>query len=170
MRRAGLAGLIRSGRIDLGMLQHTDNLLLDHWQIASGSGVPHGPLVPTWLAVTMATFMLLSLMVHMAWIRRSDMPSSRKRIRTVNGWLMLAAIPLLAYAFGIAIPSQARSFVLVWAASVGLIGIIVMLAMLDMLNNWRIHRRAAARLRREMELLRKTRVAASPKGEAHGEG
>ncbi len=132
--------------------------------LAWTAAIPRGPLVPTWLAISIASFMLLALMLHMTWVRSAEMPESRRRIRTVNGWLMLGAIPLLAYAFGIAPPSQARLFVLVWAASVGLIGIIVMLAMLDILNNWRIHRRRAALLRREMELLRRS-PAATPLAE-----
>ncbi|MCC6428193.1 MAG: hypothetical protein IT435_15395 [Phycisphaerales bacterium] len=115
------------------------------------------PLLPTWLVIPFGAITLIALALHMRALRQSQMPPSRKRIRTVNGWLMLAAIPLLCYAFGFAIPSQARQFVLVWAASVGLVGIIVMLAVLDILNNLRLHGRAATRLQQQIDL---TRLAA----------
>ncbi|HLO41094.1 MAG TPA: hypothetical protein VK176_08730 [Phycisphaerales bacterium] len=136
--------------------------------LAQAVGPPRSPLVPTWLAITAATITLLALMVHMRLVMTSEMPSSRRRIRTVNGWLMLGAIPLLAFAFGIATPSQARTFGLAWAASVGLIGIIVMLAMLDMLNNWRLHRRASRALREDLSTLRAQHRAGRGPTEVHG--
>lgn len=135
-----------------------------------GDPATQTPLVPSWLAVSMALVLLFFLLLHMAWIQRADMPASRRRIRIVNGWLMLAAIPLLTYAFGIAIPSKARSFVLVWAASVGVIGIIVMLAVLDMLNNWRIHHRARTRLRADMDVLVKHRSGGEGGAGMRGDG
>jgi hypothetical protein len=136
--------------------------------IASTAGPPRSPLVPTWLAVTAATITLVGLMIHMRLLMTADIPPSRRRIRTVNGWLMLAAIPLLAYAFGFASPSQARLFGLVWAGSVGLIGIIVMLAMLDILNNWRLHRRAARALRSDLNALRSQHRTGATTSEVHG--
>ncbi len=112
------------------------------------------PLTPTWLAIPIAILVLIVLAIHMRAMRLTPMPASRRRIRSVNGWLMLIAVPLLTYAFGIAAPSRARPFVLAWAASVGIVGIIVMLAILDILNNWRLQRRASQDLRREMHALR----------------
>jgi hypothetical protein len=108
---------------------------------------PNSPLVPTWLAVGSASVTMVALALHMNSLRSAEIPESRRRIRTVNGWLMLIAVPLLAYAFGIAAPAKTRLFVLVWAASVGLIGIIVTLAVLDMVNNWRLYHAARRRLR-----------------------
>jgi len=93
---------------------------------------------------------VLLLAFHMAFLEREQMPESRRRIRRVNGWLMLVTTPILAYAFCIARPADARTFVLAWMATVGLIGLIVMLASLDMINNWRIHRRTQAAIRAEM--------------------
>lgn len=120
------------------------------------------PLLPTWLTIIAGVVTLIILGAHMTGLQHAAMPASRKRIRIVNGWLMFGAIPLLCYAFGIAVPAQTRSFVLVWAASVGVVGIIVMLAVLDILNNWRLHRRAAQELRREVGLARlAVRAAAS---------
>jgi hypothetical protein len=151
------------------MMQVPDiSSMFDATLLAQAAGPPRSPLVPTWLAVTAATITLIGLMIHMRFLMTADIPPSRKRIRTVNGWLMLAAIPLLAYAFGFASPSQARLFGLVWAGSVGLIGIIVMLAMLDILNNWRLHRRASRALRDDLNAMRSQHRGGVTTSEIHG--
>ncbi|GMV24287.1 MAG: hypothetical protein AMXMBFR58_03180 [Phycisphaerae bacterium] len=140
---------------------HTQIASLSAGAVLGVSAAPvTSPLIPTWIAATAAVITLLALALHMALLARTPMPASRRRIRTVNGWLMLGAIPVLMYAFGFAVPSQARSFALAWAASIGLIGIIVLLAILDILNNWRLHRRASAQLRRELAEMRRQRASA----------
>ena len=51
----------------------------------------------------------------------------------------MGAVPLIAVGFGLVNPDDHRLFVLTWLAIVGLLGIIVLLAMVDVLNNFRIH-------------------------------
>jgi protein-S-isoprenylcysteine O-methyltransferase Ste14 len=91
------------------------------------------------------------------------MPDSRRRIRTANGMLMLFTAPLLAYALGFANPAaDQRAFVLSWMLVTGLLIIILLVAMLDIANNYRLMflQRKALReeLRRErMEALEQAR-------------
>jgi hypothetical protein len=51
----------------------------------------------------------------------------------------MLAVPLIASGFAIVRPDDRRAFVMIWLAVVGLLGIVVMLAMVDVLNNIRIH-------------------------------
>lgn len=129
------------------MIEPTGNLVL--LLSAGPAGDPRSPLVPTWLAITAAIITLLALAFHMTSLRRGRIPSSRRRIRTVNGWLMLVAIPVIAYAFGVAVPSQTRMYVLVWTACIGLLTIIVVISLIDVMNNIRLYRRSVVALRRD---------------------
>jgi hypothetical protein len=101
--------------------------------------IASGP-VARWVVFGVATAALVVVVMHVEAVRRSDMPASRKRIRTVNGWLMLFAVPLIAAGFVVARPQSPRLFVLVWLVALGLVGLILMLACLDMLNTYRIAR------------------------------
>jgi hypothetical protein len=105
----------------------------------------------------MAGVALLATAAHLIALKEAPkgaLPESRRRIRTATGWVIMFAIPLSAYAFGIATPGRAGTFVLVWTAVVGLVGVILMLAMVDAINTMRLHRRASRRLRRDWQRMR----------------
>ena len=48
-------------------------------------GMSNSPLLPAWVVLPVAVFMLLAVAVHLLLLLKSDMPASRKRIRTLNG-------------------------------------------------------------------------------------
>lgn len=110
--------------------------------VAAGAG----PLVPAWLAFPVGAVLVVVIALHLQSLKRADMPASRKRIRSANGWLMLAAAPITAYAFGAATTQNARVFMLVWLTVAGLLGMVMLLACLDVLNNRRLHRSEQRRL------------------------
>jgi len=89
--------------------------------------------------------------VHLAMLHTSEvagsMPLSRHRLRTAGGVVTLISIPLLAYSFGVVTPADPRAFTMAWSASMGLLGLIVMIAGLDALNSMRVHRHELRRLR-----------------------
>lgn len=85
------------------------------------------------------------------------MPPSRKRIRTCSGWVTMITVPVIACGFGVVPPSQTRVFVLVWTAGVGLLGIVLVLACLDLADSWRM-RRAALRAQRERMAMARRRA------------
>lgn len=98
----------------------------------------HGVLSP-WVVFPPAIALMLVVCFLQAHIIRSKGPASRRKIRTANGWVMLLAIPTLAAGFCLVSPSLTpRAFLLTWAAAVGLLCIAVLLAVLDMLNTWRL--------------------------------
>jgi hypothetical protein len=118
----------------------------------TGLTVAAGSLAPGWLVLPLAALALLATAAHIIALREAPkgaLPESRRRIRIATGWVIMAAIPLTAYAFGIATPSSVGTYMTVWMAVTALIGAILMLAMLDALNTMRLHRADARRLRDE---------------------
>jgi len=97
------------------------------------------PILPAWLVLPMAALTLVVIGIHLQWMQGARMPESRRRIRTASNLVSMGAVPLIAGGFGIVNPDDHRLFVLIWLAIVGLLGIIVLLAMVDVLNNFRIH-------------------------------
>ncbi|MBC7773486.1 MAG: hypothetical protein H7210_13395 [Pyrinomonadaceae bacterium] len=116
------------------------------------------PILPPWVVLPMAVVTMLVISWHVLAIQRATMPASRKRIRTANGLLMLLVTALLAYALSImnaAVPRGAavddvRLFVLVWALIMGLLPMVIGLAMLDALNNIRLHRVTRRKLKQQL--------------------
>lgn len=116
-----------------------------------------GSLAPGWLVLPLAGVALLATAAHIVVLREAPagaLPESRRRIRTATGWVIMVTIPLTAYAFGIATPSDAGVYLTVWMAVVALLGAILMLALLDAVNTMRLHRAAVRRLRAEYRRLR----------------
>lgn len=107
-------------------------------------------IIPTWAAVVLCVPTMLVLAAHVLSLQRVEMPSSRRRIRTVNGLLMLTLAPLLAYAAGVVGTGSGKAFALAWMSVLALVGMVVALALIDAANNVRLYRHARAELQREM--------------------
>lgn len=122
---------------------------------APGAGLSTNPLAPAWLVLPMAIVTLLVLAGHMhAMHTAPGVPASRRRIRSINAGLMLVTIPVLAYAFGIATPARTQAFALAWSAGALLLSLIVLVALVDVMNTWRLHAVERDRLRLQMRALR----------------
>lgn len=94
---------------------------------------------------------MIIIAAHLVAMRdsRASIPASRYRLRTVNGGIMLATAPLLAAAFSVVPTSNQRLFVIVWFACIGLLGLVVIIAVLDAINNARLMVIQRRRLREE---------------------
>ena len=113
-----------------------------------------GPLAPAWFVIPLAVLTLLIVASHVVTIDRSDMPPSRKRLRTVNGILMMFTIPLAAYAMGGVGPERSRVFVMVWTIVAGLVVLVLLLAIADLLNTWRMNWNERQELRQQIAAAR----------------
>ena len=51
-------------------------------------GLADEAMVPAWLTLPMAGLAVLLIATHMGLMTRAEMPESRRRIRTVTGWMM----------------------------------------------------------------------------------
>lgn len=97
------------------------------------------PLVTPWVVVPLAVAVLLLLGAHVHLTARICVPESRRRIRMVNGVLMMMIVPVAAYALAIVPPASQRPFVLAWMLVAGLLCIVLALAIVDALNTMRLH-------------------------------
>lgn len=128
-------------------------------------------LAPAAFVLPVAILALLVLGAHVVSVSRSDMPASRRRIRMANGMLMMFSVPIAAYAFGFASPeTQQREFALAWMMVAGLLVLIVAIAVLDVINTFRLHLPERARMRAELRAAREAlgsaaRSAKSPASE-----
>lgn len=133
---------------------------------------PH-PISPAWLVLPIAAVALILQAGYLIAIKDAtpeQMPPSRKRIRIASGWLSMFAIPLSAYGFGLASPSSAGTFTIIWMLVIGLIGAIVFLAVLDAMNTMRLHRSEGdqvhkelrEKLRRDLDEMREQRERGNP--------
>lgn len=139
-------------------------------------------ILPAWLVLPVAAITMLVVAAHVLATHAGDMPLRRRRLRIVNGLLMLLVTALLAYALGIAgiveepaaNPEQTRSFVAVWLAIVGLVGLIVALAAADAIATSAAIWSARREIRRQMreglraDLTQRRAVGPAAQGPASG--
>jgi len=104
------------------------------------NNLPTAPLAPTWLVLPLAGILLLFLAGYIQSLQSGEVPPKRRRIRTANTLLMMLATPVIAYAFGVVAPANARMFLLAWLAITGLLTIIIVLAGMDAMYSVRLHR------------------------------
>lgn len=112
-----------------------------------------GPIAPTWFVLPLAMIALVLQAGYLIAIKElgpDRMPPSRRRIRVATGWLSMFAIPFSAYGFGIARPSDAGTFTVIWMLVIGLIAAIVLLAVLDAINTMRLHRNEGEKIHKEL--------------------
>ena len=120
-------------------------------------------LVPIWISAPLAMLTLVVIAGHLIAMRSADMPESRKRIRTANGWLMLITTPVLAIAFSLVSSSNPRQFALVWAIAILLLGMVLVMAFVDIGNNMRLARQNQQRLHRTLGSQLRSELAARSK-------
>ena len=112
-----------------------------------------GPALPLWIVLPPCAILMLILAGYVLALREADVPESRRRIRTLGSVTMMLTQPLIVYLFAIATPANARTFMLTWVLLIGLLGILVVLAMLDVVNNVRISANARDEFRKELKSL-----------------
>ena len=108
------------------------------------------PLAPAWVVFPVCILAMLVVGGHVLLIDRSDQPPVRKRVRTVNGLLMMFTIPIIGAGFGFLSPTDARLFLMTWTLGVALILLVLLLALVDIAASFVIHRRDRAELRRQI--------------------
>ena len=114
------------------------------------------PLAPAWLVLPMAVVTLLVLAAHMHAMHAptTPVPRARRTIRSINAGLMLVTVPVLAYAFGIATPAKAHAFALAWSGAIVMLCLVILVALADVFNTWRMHASERAQLRDQIRGLR----------------
>jgi len=134
------------------------------WTQALGAA-PSGPLVSAWVAMPAGALVIVLLAAHMRALSVAAMPESRRRIRTANGWVMLLATPVTAYAFGMATPADPRVFILSWLAVAGLLAIVLLLAGIDIVNTGRLNVGERRQMRDRLRGVARGGVPEAPDGD-----
>jgi hypothetical protein len=114
-----------------------------------------GAALPLWLLIPPAVVMLLVLAGYVQALYDADVDPTRRRIRSAGAVVMMALQPLLVYLFGIASAQQPRPFVFAWALVTSLLGLLVILALLDMLHSARLSARRRTLMREELRVLQR---------------
>lgn len=125
-------------------------------------------MAPPWVVFPLAGFTAVVVVWHVAGVVRADLPPSRRRIRLANGAVMLALVPLIAYAFGVATTANGRWFAMSWLGVMGLLGLMILLAIMDSANTARLH--ATERLELRKQTRAALRIAAEMGREADAKG
>lgn len=120
----------------------------------------------------MAAMTLLVIAGHLTALGAANgMPTSRRRIRTACGAVMMLTTCALAVAFGAVRPDDPRLFTLAWTVSVMLLAMVLGLAGLDAINNLRLGRLQRRRIRRAaQDLHRQIARAMGEQLPPHGAG
>lgn len=95
-------------------------------------------------SVTIPPALALLAVLIWYWLRlgRADVPMSRRKIRRASVTLAVLAVPTLVAGFSFVDGDvEPRRYLVVWATAVLLLMLIVVTAVLDVINNLRIHAR-----------------------------
>lgn len=109
-----------------------------------------GPALPLWAVAPPCLLLMLVLAGYVMALKEADVPESRRRIRTAGCIVMMMTQPMIVYLFAIVTPSSPRKFMLTWAMLIGLLGMLVFLALVDVINNFRLHTKMKNQLRIDM--------------------
>ncbi len=113
------------------------------------------PIASPWFVFPLAAVLLVVIAGHMIALRElpaGRIPESRRRIRVATGWVMMFAIPMSAYGFGIATTAEPEVFLFVWTSIILMLLGVLILAGVDMVNSMRIHRKERAELELEFHI------------------
>jgi hypothetical protein len=115
---------------------------------------PQAPIAPSWVVLPLSLLALFVVAGHWILLGRAEMPRFRKSLRTANGLVMMLAIPVLAFGFGVVSPSNARLFTITWMLASGLLMLVLLLAAVDLIHTNVIARREQERLSIEIRAAR----------------
>ncbi len=109
-----------------------------------------GPLMPAAWSAPAAVIVVGLLLAYWRCLRPRGVPRSRRRIRRANTIVQITLTVMLAYALsGIDGHARPGPFTVAWIGVILLVILTIALAMLDVFNTMRLHRRTQSRLRRE---------------------
>lgn len=99
-------------------------------------------LVPPIITVPITIVLALALMWYWARLGRPEVPNTRRTIRRFTILITLITLPIVVNALSIINPqSSPRQFMIAWTVVVLLMIVLMLVAVVDMMNNFRIHQR-----------------------------
>lgn len=93
------------------------------------------------VTITVAAFVAAWVVWYWQRLSKPDVPPSRRLIRRLSLVVVTAALPVfIAAASFFTAEADGVAYVRIWTAAMALLGLIVLLAMIDVVNNLRLHR------------------------------
>ncbi|CAN5758079.1 hypothetical protein BH11PLA1_BH11PLA1_21410 [soil metagenome] len=112
----------------------------------ASAAAPQGPMLSSTVALALGGPMIIAAGLYTLLIQRVHMPASRRRLRTASGILLMLTLGALVYALTAVSTATPRTFVIAWCVVVALTGVLLLLALLDLVNTARLHSAQRARL------------------------
>lgn len=99
-------------------------------------------LVPPAITVPITIVIALALMWYWMRLGRPEVPNTRRTIRRFTILIALITLPIVLNALSIINPQTSpRQFMIAWTVVVLLMIVLMLIAIVDMMNNFRIHHR-----------------------------
>lgn len=104
--------------------------------------------LPSWITLPVAAIAMVFVAAHLLILERRRSNPVRRRIRLVNGWLMLISIPLIAAGVSYISPDvRPHMFMIVWLMVIVMVSMSLLLAAVDIVNTLVATRRGVVQLR-----------------------
>lgn len=112
-----------------------------------------GPLLSIWVSGPVAVLALGAMTWYSLRLRSRPMPRTRRRLRKMGTLVHLLLVPMLVYALSIVDPStEPGRFLVAWLCVLLLVAVTLVVALLDIANNIRLHRAEKRLLARDLGL------------------
>jgi hypothetical protein len=92
-----------------------------------------GPLVTPWIAIPLAAVAMVLYAGHTLAMQRADIPQARRKVRSALNVLSMFVVAGVAYGSSVADTANRKAFVLCWLLVVGLVGVSLVLALVDVI-------------------------------------
>lgn len=113
----------------------------------------NGPLLSIWVSGPVAVLALGAMTWYSLRLRSRPMPRTRRRLRKMGTLVHLLLVPMLVYALSIVDPStEPGRFLVAWLCVLLLVAVTLVVALLDIANNIRLHRAEKRLLARDLGL------------------
>lgn len=110
-----------------------------------------GGVVSPWIVMPLTLVCMAMVILYQGRLAHAEMPRWRRRLRRVNGWVMLLALPAVGAGFSLVNASSHPGwFVGVWVVGLALVAVAVALAGLDLGATAMLGREARAAMREAM--------------------
>jgi len=109
--------------------------------------MPLAPLGPTMMV---SGLLVVILALYAMWAQSVPMQASRRRLRVATSMVMMLLLGALSFALTSVTPASPRTFLLAWSVVLLLVGLVLMLAVMDGFNTFRLYNAERALVTRQI--------------------
>jgi len=117
---------------------------------ASGVLSQSMPLAPLGPTMMVSGLLVVILALYAMWAQSVPMQASRRRLRVATSMVMMLLLGALSFALTSVTPASPRTFLLAWSVVLLLVGLVLMLAVMDGFNTFRLYNAERALVTRQI--------------------